>query len=581
MAFPRIAFRGLAGNRPTGGTPATPRRLLPMPRRRRAPRCLRSICPVLAASALFGVPLGVPGSWPAGGPLGGATASAAQAFDPEEAAIRQLRKVTTVSPGGVHHAVLLALRDLRDPALKPLFQSLVQTDHISIQLGAILGLAELSPQGRVDPWLISQLRSELDRADAVRIGLDLERIGREEIEAMLGADDLPAVGRIVLMAEQRRLGGSPDLEVLRGYAEHDDPAIAGLATCLLMEIGGAESPAAKAARTAFTDRLRGLSARERDAVVEELAAAGRRYRVQSTVDLLPAATAELDLSSPARDAQLGMVLSLRPEAGLTLWQEALRREDSPSARTRLGLLLLVVAPRIPPEAFDALTQGLDPGAGNADLLSAMASAGRAMASGSGRAEALIRLYETGHRRSGRYVIAAAEDLEDAEAAKVYRHILGLAGDPQRRSRELFNDCVDVAARMADRAPEQLKSIMDAAGDDGPQQEAILMGLANARSAAAGDLAKGVRRIGAGRSDSLALLVLARHADKLSSQELLQLGRIAGGGGRLDDTLQAQAAWLWLRHSGRLEAALPKILAGLGGTSGERAGAAPPGQGAGR
>jgi hypothetical protein len=489
-----------------------------------------------------------------------------QAYDAEEAAIRQLRKATSYSRTGVHHAVLLALRDLRDPAMKPLLQALVQADHLSIQLGAILGLAELAAgdEGAVDPWLLTRLRSDQDRADAIRIVLDLERMGLKEVETLLAAEDLPSVARIVLLAEQKRLGGAPDQALLGRLAEHTDPAIAGLAACLLADLDASVGGAGGAALKAFTERFEALPPRQRDAVTEELALAARRYSIRSTVDLLAPMVTRPDASSTARDAALSLVLAMEPAKGVALWRTALGKDPSPSARIRGAMPLLAAASTLQPEDFESLAQGLDPSQGETQLLQAMAGAGKAMAARTDQASALMALYDLGHRRSCRYAIAAAEELPDEEAAKVYLHILAASADPARRNRDLFNDCIDASARLVQRAPGQLKQVLDAAEDDGPVQEAILMGLANSRSASAGELASSVRRIGAGRGDSVALVVLSRHQEKLSPQDLAQLGRLAGGGGRIDDTLQAQAAWLWLKHADRLDAAMPRILAGMTG-----------------
>jgi hypothetical protein len=58
-----------------------------------------------------------------------------------------------------------------------------------------------------------------------------------------------------------------------------------------------------------------------------------------------------------------------------------------------------------------------------------------------------------------------------------------------------------------------------------------------------------------RCDSLALLAIARTDAPLSRDELELLGIAASGGGRLDPALQVQAAWIFLRRSGRIDQAL--------------------------
>ncbi len=100
-----------------------------------------------------------------------------------------------------------------------------------------------------------------------------------------------------------------------------------------------------------------------------------------------------------------------------------------------------------------------------------------------------------------------------------------------------------------------------------KQEVLLFGLFDARPKPgdqdqerpdAGQAAATVRRIGAGRADSMALLLIARYAEDLEEGDLRQLGLIAAGGGRVSEGLRVQAAWLYLKHSDSIEPALSRI-----------------------
>ena len=96
-------------------------------------------------------------------------------------------------------------------------------------------------------------------------------------------------------------------------------------------------------------------------------------------------------------------------------------------------------------------------------------------------------------------------------------------------------------------------------DDSLTQEAILLGLFDSRAPSAGEAARLVKRIGYGRADSMALILIAKHADHLSKSELQDLGVMASGG-RVSAVLQAQAGWLYLKHAGQLEQTLAVIFA---------------------
>ncbi|HMN95348.1 MAG TPA: hypothetical protein PKC43_03950 [Phycisphaerales bacterium] len=502
--------------------------------------------------------------------------AAGQAPDPEESAIAQLRKATVFRPNGLHHALLLALRDLRDPAMRPFFESLVQAEHWSIQLDAILGLAELSDKPLIDPWLLGRLRDERDRVDALKVVLQLGMLDRERIEWLLANQDTPAVGRVLLMAELFRLGGAPDEAGLDRLAANPDPVIAGLASLVLGQIEAARGtpPSAAGAIARFARVLEALPPAERDSVIEELSTAARRYGLSAAIDLFSfRVTGEPEAPGP-QESVVGMALVLDRPRGVELWKKVVgharptdedaRRADQ-ARRVRFGLILLLNAAGTPPETFDLLP-GTTDAAQAESLLLAMAAAGKAVASGTDPAPAMIALYDSGHRRSARWVVEAAAALDLKDSRRVYRHILEPIGGRTPPTPERRNDAIDAAARLAVLDPQTLREILAAAEDDGPLQEVILLGLANAQGDATGDLAASVRRIGMGRADSIALLVIARDAARpgstrtLTDAELRQLGIIAGGGGGVDETLRAQAAWLYLRLSGRLDRALPKLSA---------------------
>ena len=77
--------------------------------------------------------------------------------DHSDAALRQLQDATTYQRSGQHLLNLAALRNLRDADLRPLFLQFAQHPEWTVQVHAVLGLAELSEEGVVDPWLVQQV----------------------------------------------------------------------------------------------------------------------------------------------------------------------------------------------------------------------------------------------------------------------------------------------------------------------------------------------------------------------------------------------------------------------------------------
>ncbi len=119
------------------------------------------------------------------------------------------------------------------------------------------------------------------------------------------------------------------------------------------------------------------------------------------------------------------------------------------------------------------------------------------------------------------------------------------------------------SRLFEIDPETVTQLLAQVPDDSLTQQAMLLGLLESRSAAAGDAARGVKRIGFSQADSVALILIAKHAQPPSPEELQQLGVIASGGGRVSEGLRAQAAWLYLKHTSKIEQALAETFADAG------------------
>ena len=208
-----------------------------------------------------------------------------------------------------------------------------------------------------------------------------------------------------------------------------------------------------------------------------------------------------------------------------------------------------------PSTFDRLPAG-DP------LIEAIAAAGRAIASGTDATPALLALLDLGHPAAMRAAMRAAADLESPQSARVYGHVIDGMESADPRKRAVFADAALTAAeRLFDIDRKALLERLDRAPDDGLTQQTILLALLEVRSPEAGEAVRRLRRIGSGRADSLALLVIARQAEELSAEEVYQLGVIASGGGLVSDVLQVQAGWLYLKLTGRIEQALAETFTG--------------------
>ena len=122
----------------------------------------------------------------------------------------------------------------------------------------------------------------------------------------------------------------------------------------------------------------------------------------------------------------------------------------------------------------------------------------------------------------------------------------------------MTNAVRAAGHLARHDVEHAVGQLRGAADDSIQQQALMLGLLESDSPAVGVFAAGIPRSGPGRADSTALILLAKNVDTLDPVDLRKLGVVAAGGGRVSELLQVQAAWLFLKHSGQIDAALAKV-----------------------
>jgi hypothetical protein len=471
-----------------------------------------------------------------------------------EAAIRQIRLAAQAQRDGSHLSSLAALRQLRDPSLRPFFEGIIRNESWPMQVHAALALAEGSEGRKFDTSIFLHVAPEAQES-IIATGLDLGLLDPKQLAEVLGSQNLVPMARLFALAELVSLKIEVDRAQLMELSKSEDPHISGLASALLAQLGDAKPFADfQAGFTSFT------TPEQREQAVW-LMEAFRRYKLTASAAWLKSLLAQPDLPNDMRGRAILTLLELEPEAGLQVWRKELERESSYQWRTRLGLLLLANAKSIPAETYDALrTEESEP------LIEQIITAGKAAASGGDQVQPLCDLLLLGHSRTSEWVMSHLKDLPAERAAKVYEFILDRAIDPQTMQADSPALAIEAATKLFEMNPDSLLSRLQKAEDDGPGQQTMILGLldvtksspdANAKAMA---VVSKIRRIGSGKADSLVLLLIAKHSPTLSQADVLQLGRLAAGGGRLSDALQVQAAWLFLKHTGQIEKALTQVFA---------------------
>jgi hypothetical protein len=467
-----------------------------------------------------------------------------------DASIRQLRRVVVPRRDGSHLLLLTSLRQLRDPTLRSFFYQLSQYGSPLVRIHAILGLAEIEDTGQIDPWLISRLESPEARYAAISNALVQGLIDTEHIGKLLEWDDLESKARALLLAEQVARGQPPDREALARLAEHPTVNVAGLAACVLAQLGD------PAPFSAYRARVDALPPGERVRHLTVIFRAVAEYKMDAVIDWVADIAAAPDTDPDIVAEGVAAVVALDPARGVALWTQALGASPRYGKCVRFALLLLAAGPTVPATAYDRLPQG-------DELIDAMARAGRAISSEQDAADDLIALLDLGHLKTTRWAMDATRDLPHEQAARIYVHLLDRVDGDARGRDERAELAMTATARLFEIDPEMVTQRLAQVPDDSLTQQAMLLGLLESRSPAAGEAARGVKRIGFSQADSVALILIAKHAQPPSPDELEQLGVIASGGGRVSDGLRAQAAWLYLKHTSKIEQALAETFAEAG------------------
>jgi hypothetical protein len=467
-----------------------------------------------------------------------------------ESSIRQLRRVVVPRRDGSHLVLLSSLRQLRDPSLRSFFYQLSQYGSPLVRIHAILGLAEIDETGQIDPWLVSQLDSPETRYAAISYALERDLLDADHMGKLLEWDDLESKARALLLAELVAQGQPANQEALTHLAEHANVDVAGLAAAALTQLGDI------APMSAYRARLDTLPPAERARHLQMMFRAIAEYRFTTASDWVAEIVEASETTPEIATEGVATLLALNPQRGAVVWTRALGDSPSYGKRVRFALLLLAAGAGVPAATYDELPAG-------DTLIDAMARAGKAISSGQDATEALIALLNLGHLKTTRWAMDAAEKLPDEQAARVYLHLIDRVDGDRRGQDERAELAMLATARMFEIDPETVTRRLEQVPDDSLTQQAMLMGLLESQSPAAGEAARRVKRIGYSHADSVALILIAKHAQPPSAQELDQLGVIASGGGRVSDGLRAQAAWLYLKHTSKIEQALAETFADAG------------------
>ncbi|MEM1209815.1 MAG: hypothetical protein AAGI54_11160 [Planctomycetota bacterium] len=484
---------------------------------------------------------------------GGAWANEARAV---AAAKGLLSQTVEVDRQGRFNLLLRALRHLRDPALAPMYESLTLRVEPALRVHGLLGLAELAPDGRVDLARVATIEEPTVQADLITAALDAEMIAPADYPTILGWDDLNDGVRLLLYARQMERGEAVSAETIAPMLDVPRLGRRGLAALLLTELGDDRGVQQLMALDAST-------ARNRDAVRAMLLETAMRHDLGRARQWAYAVATEPEGRSSLSLLGLRAAIRLGEPRAVELWSRRFASAaDNPAERVRLALILVQMAPYLPAEAFDPMVAADDP------MVSQLGRVGRAIADGEATtADELVALVEIGHPVANQWAVGFAQqdDLDAATAALTLMAVIQSfeSGADKRLMSRWLDQSVEATRALIEVAPGSaaglLRPVLEHPATAVPMRQAILLGLVRSQRPEAASIIDGLEPPNDAVARGLWLLLKARGDDPLTPTELDDLATLVAGGADLDPSLRAQAAWTYLKRTGRADATLADLI----------------------
>ncbi len=476
-----------------------------------------------------------------------AIAFASNNTDRTDAALRQLQNATKNQRGGQHLLNLASLRSLRDEDLRPFFSQFTQHPDWTVQVHAVLGIAELSEEQTIDPWLVQQI-APTAREHLIAHALDDGFIKKEQMRALLKWPPLESTPRLLLLADLNALGEEIDSDMLRKLTNSTDLSVAMFASLLSQDNKNIEQT---------TKSLRRSTNKNRENALQRTLQLIRQYSfTQATPWLLSLLEdGSVALTPNQRYWTLFTLLTVDSSIGIEIWNREF--PESPERRDQVRYLMLVLEAGIAPSEQMRERLHIDL---KDHLLGNMFKAGqinglRSKAT-TQEIDALTNLVQQGHRDAIDWAFRLAEDvLKEEQSERFYKAVSILPKDATQKRKEA---AIRAFTKLIQVAPNTAWEILQKAKDDSEQQELLLLAMLQFSNADAIEQASKLRRIGVNKADVLALLLVARSDSPLQQKDQECLGIIASGGGHLSPSLETQAAWLYLKRMGLADKALAAV-----------------------
>lgn len=444
---------------------------------------------------------------------------------------------------------LHALRQLRDPALKPLFARYASSGPtLAHRREGIFALAELSSDGLVDTFLITRIEDPLDQLQLLGAAHQEGCLSHEQTQLLLQRPDLPEMLSAFLLLRATMHGASIDPSRAERLAASPAAPTRATGALILLKMGRGE-----AGTTALLESLE-LAGSRRDALVSALLAAIRREQLAEAGPFVRRALSDAQ-SDTLRAEALAALLTVDPQRGAEVWKRELALRSGDLASTlRLALAALDAWKTAPADVYDTL------GAQEGELIGLLAAAGRAASTGESPEGPALDLIRTGYEPGVAWTLSLADALSDTRAATSIRTAVVRKGARAKPSSGMHDLAILAAEGLGKDHPEALRRLLFDACENSDESLAsvLLVGALEASDDSLSRIAAEADCPGRA-SKALAAILAARTQGAADPKALSLLPSVADGWGGLSRARRSQAAWLALRHAGQDRAAMARLL----------------------
>ncbi len=484
------------------------------------------------------------------------TAAPVRAADAQAATVESatyLLQRATSGQDSSSYMMLLALRQLHDPALAPLFTALTRSDNPGLEVHGFLGMADCAAKPALDLAYLATVKDARLQAEMISAAMDNDLLTLDQAQQAISWPDLDMTVRLLVATRLLQKHQFKDLDLLHKAVASDNLGRQALGALMLTQLGQPEGPGLLAKINQSKDP-------RRDQVCDMALNVISKFEFAKCAPWALAVVT--DKGTSTRTSLAGLQVALRfkvPGAEALFHREILSTTDG-AQRIRLALVALGLSPWMDAAFYQPLTASADP------LIHQMGLAGAAVAAKQDIAANVIALVRIQHPLATDWALHyARQDAPLPDAVRIFEAVVQNYSGPQRNRAQRLDDVVAATQMMMDRDAAQsapyLKAILAGAPADPLWLQAILLGLMRAKGSAAlsalpdkfGSEDPDVRRLG--------VLLLARHGRPLTASQLDDLSLLVRGGSDLPDFLRVQAAWIYLKRIDRNQAVLAKLIGG--------------------